>query len=156
MKSRIPFLLADNQFEEAEATEKDIENKTNKEVFDHHYNMQLDYDRALKHLLKKQDHQMEQFNIDCGVEFFIFRQDRKKLKQGFLNRQLKLKTKEEIVDDPDKLWVHSQNERLANAANKSNMSLSQSSKMAVSDFRTHNTNSLSLPPLKKHLPLMRK
>lgn len=154
MKSRIPFLLADNQFEEAKATEKDIENKTNEEVFDHHYNMQLDYDRALKHLIKKQDHQMEQFNNDCDVELLKFKQDRKILRQGFLNRQLKLKTKENIIDDPDKLWVHSQNKRLTNTTN--NILHNPSSKMAVNDFRSHNMSTLPLPPLKKHLPPMKK
>lgn len=158
MKMRIPYLLIDNQFEEAEASEKDIANKTRQEVFDRYFTMQSDYDRALRHLLKKQEQELDQFRNDCYVELDKFEQDRKKLRQGYLNRELKLKTKEEIIDNPDKLWIHSQTERLGNTFNGKSRSTppSPSSKMRISDFPRKDINSLILPPLKTRIQTMNK
>lgn len=158
MKRRISYLLVDEQFEEAEATEKDIAEKTSKEVFDKHFIMQSDYDRSFKNLRKKQNLELQTFKIDCDVELDKFRQDRKKLRQGYLNRELKLKAKENIIDNPDKLWVHQQTERIANTAGakNKNMQLSPSSKMKVADFHDPNIVSLALPPLKAHVIPMNK
>ena len=78
------------------------------------------------------------------------RQDRTKLRQAYLNRQLKLKTKEEIIADPDKLWKHGQTERMGNTLKTSisnGVSVSPSSKMKRADIKETDTTVLVLPPL---------
>lgn len=155
MRKRITFLLVDNRFEEAEGAQQDADERTEIEVFDHHYLMQRDYDKSLKNLVKKQFLEMETFKTDCIIEQEKLKQDRLKLRQGFVNRQLKLKTKKDIIDDPDKLWAHRQTERFVSAG-KSNKSstLSPSSRMKVSDFRELDNETLALPPLENHLQVI--
>lgn len=150
LRRQLSFLLVDSNFKDAESVQKQVNERTQLEAADHHEIMQSDHDTALKFLIEKQQQEIQYFEDDCAVELEKLRQDRTKLRQAYLNRQLKLKTKEEIIADPDKLWKHGQTERMGNTLKTSisnGVSVSPSSKMKRADIKETDTTVLVLPPL---------
>lgn len=149
LRRQLSFLLIQSRFEEAEAVQKEINERTKAEEIDHAEIYQNDYDIALRNVEEKQEQENQTFEENCVIELEKFRQDRNKLRQGYLNRQLKLKTKEEIIADPDKLWAHGQAERLGNSlrSSRNSSTITPSSKMKRSDIKDSDVASLSLPPL---------
>lgn len=149
LRRQLSLLLVESRFKEAEAVQKQVNQRTKVEEVDHHELMQSDHDTSLKLLKEKQIREMISFEEDCTFEMEKFRQDRTKLRQGYLNRQLMLKTKEDIISDPDKLWKHGQTERMRNTLRTSiNKEESiPSSKMKRSDIKESDVAILALPPL---------
>lgn len=150
LKRQLNFLLVDSNFKDAEAVQKQVNQRTQLEQVDHFELMQSDHDTALKFLQNKQSLELQYFEDDCAVELEKLRQDRTKLRQAYLNRQLKLKTKEEIIADPEKLWMHGQTERMGNTLKTSinkGPNINPSSKMKRSDIKDTDTTVLVLPPL---------
>lgn len=149
LRRQLNFLLVDSRFKDAESVQKQVNERTKIEQIDHFQLMQSDHDNSLKLLEEKQARELEGFEEDCIFEMQKFKEDRTKLRQAYLNRQLKLKTKEEIVADPEKLWKHGQTERMRNTLRTSiNTEKSvPSTKMKRSDIKDSDVVILVLPPL---------
>ena len=150
LRSKLSFLLVDGRFKDAEEVQKQVNERTAFELANHTEIMKNDHDTSLRFLREKHIDEIDTFEKNCLVELEKFRQDRTKLRQSYLNRQLKLKTKEEIISDPNKLWMHGQTERMGNTLKNSlnrGATVNQSSKMKRADIKETDAVVLNLPPL---------
>ena len=149
LRYKLSFLLIQNRFAEAESCQKAIAERTKYEMQEHHEIMQHDFDESLKQLEDRQANELQTYDENCQLQLEKLRHDREKLRRSYLNRQMKLNAKEEIVTNPDKVWIHSQQARLTEAARTSKRTpLSPSTKMTRTDeMRSEEAVSLELPPL---------
>ncbi|OHS94694.1 hypothetical protein TRFO_39138 [Tritrichomonas foetus] len=149
LRRQMHFMLVQSRFAEAEEVQKLINLRTKEEMQNHHELMQKDFDEALIYLKNKQKNEVETFDEFARVALEKLRQDREKLKRGYLNKQLKLRMKEDIANDPDRLWVHGAMGRYeeSNQISTRGAPISPSSKMTRAELGHFDADPLELPPL---------
>ncbi|OHT14619.1 hypothetical protein TRFO_14903 [Tritrichomonas foetus] len=149
LRRQLNFLLVQSRFDEAEEVQKIIKERMKSEAQDHHEIMQRDFDESLALLKNKQKEEIITFEENCEVQSQKLRQDREKLRRGYLNRQLKLRVKEEMLNDPDKLWAHAQKDMLDEAVKNSakNSTNLPPTRIKSEEIEEKDVTVLELPPL---------
>lgn len=105
-------LLVQSRFQEAQAVQQQIDERSQLEEADHFDLIQHDYNESLRNLQDRQQLEMESFQEKLNIELNTFRQQRKRLRQAYVNRQIVMKTHEDLINDPEKLWKRTEKKRI--------------------------------------------
>ena len=140
------FMLTQCRFDDAEAVAQIIRDRTAHEREESHFVMQHDFDESLKRLQAKQADELDFFNESTRLQMEKLKQDRARLRVGFENRAKKFEARDGIVNDPDKLWNRTKNQRIFTMARRRGSTI-PSTKMTRRDIRDSDVAILDLPPL---------
>ena len=152
LRRKHAFLLVQSRFEEAEAVNAIIQERTRAEEAGNHAAHQNAYEESLMYLTDKQRSELEFFDVSAATQMTKLEQKRARLRWAWENKGKKLDARGEIVNDADRLWNLKQMERLENlsttmTSRSATTNVLPSSKMTRKDLRDSDVVILTLPPL---------
>ncbi|OHT14675.1 hypothetical protein TRFO_14847 [Tritrichomonas foetus] len=147
LRRQLNFMLTQCRFDEAKEVQKHIDEQANIEQKQNHEHMQHDFSEALRKLTEKQNEEKRFFEDRAQIRIRTFEQKRQRLRAGFENRARKLNAKKEVVTNPDRVWVSTQNQRIGDDATMRRAPMKPTMKIAKKDIYEKEVVTLELPPL---------
>ena len=142
-------LLVQCRFEEAKRLNREINEKMEVEERNNHAIYQHEYEESYALLQQKQRDEDEFLENKIAVEMAALIQRRAKERRVFDNKEKKIKSQENMVKDPEKIWNHKQLQRIEEATARG---LQPSSRITRRDIRDREVVLLRLPPLRLNTP----
>ena len=121
----------------------EVEERNNHAIYQH------EYEESFALLQQKQRDEDEFLENKIAVEMAALIQRRAKERRVFDNKEKKIKSQENMVKDPEKIWNHKQLQRIEEATARG---LQPSSRITRRDIRDREVVLLRLPPLRLNTP----